>query len=208
MANPTPNNPDRNLREQLRVGVRMLEALELQLNRAEETIQREEDARQRIEKNLSLLEGLERRAMDVMNRLEGTLQEMETPITTIPVEIGITSPASGSLQASPRSQIAQENISARPAAISPALTLQLKEAQAAREEFTKLLERAEVAQRRLEDTPARSGGTELAETLRRLAKELVDASQGSAEPETARSQGITVERTVEIDARSTASTKA
>ena len=38
----------------------------------------------------------------------------------------------------------RENISARPAAMSPALSMQLKEAQAAREEFTKLLERAEI----------------------------------------------------------------
>ena len=207
MANQSPDNPDRNLREQLRVGVRMLEALELQLNRAEEVIQREEDARLRIEKNLTQLEALEDRATDVLTRLEGIMKEIDTPVAAPPVEIGIPVPSSGSLQASPRADIAHENISARPTAISPALSMQLKEAQAAREEFTQLIERAEIAQRRLEETPVRSGSSELANTLRRLAEELVDASQHPSTTESARPKGITVENTVEIDARSTSPTE-
>ena len=208
MANPSRDNPDRNLREQLRVGVRMLEALELQLNRAEEMIRREEDARLRIEKNLAQLETLENRASEVMHRLEGVLKEIDTPVASPSIEIGVASPASGSLQASPRSEITSENISARPTAISPALSMQLKEAKAAREEFTKLLERAETAQRRLEETPARTGGSELADTLRRLAEELVDASHNTATPESTRPKGIAVERPIEIDARGVAPTKA
>ena len=79
-------NPELDLREQLRVGVRMLEALEVQLGRAEETITREEDARQRVDAAIARLEALESRARGLIEELESatasassTTSEMSTP---------------------------------------------------------------------------------------------------------------------------------
>lgn len=95
------NDPNAaNLREQLRVGVRMLEALELQLKRAEDTIQREDDARRRAEEAITRLEMLESKLRRVI--------EVAHDAPTVPKPPTGISPSSGSLQASPRMD-AQEN---------------------------------------------------------------------------------------------------
>ena len=74
-------NPESDLREQLRVGVRMLEALDVQLGRAEETIKREEDARQRIDKAIERLEALESRARGLIEELESATAHASSTAT-------------------------------------------------------------------------------------------------------------------------------
>ena len=58
---PTTALTGEQLREQLRVGVRMVEALELQITRAQELIQNEDEARRRAEETIAQLESLEAR---------------------------------------------------------------------------------------------------------------------------------------------------
>lgn len=75
----TTSETNEQLREQLRVGVRMLEALDVQLRAAEAVIAREEDVRTRI--------------TTALDRLEETAARLrETVVTTA---------RSGSLEASP-----------------------------------------------------------------------------------------------------------
>lgn len=78
-ATMTTTETSDQLREQLRVGVRMLEALDVQLRAAESVIAREEDARTRI--------------TAALDRLEATAARLRESV--------ITAPRSGSLEASP-----------------------------------------------------------------------------------------------------------
>lgn len=155
MNDSKTTHTDSNIREQLRVGVRMLEALELQLNRAEDTIKREEESR--------------RRAEDMIERLETTVSQLQSTIDSSqsapkepqpPLGIG---PSSGSLQASPRQEV------------------------------------------QVDPPPNETGNEELALMLRRLASQLISASDENAS-ESSNSQespsGIVVKRPVELDARS------
>lgn len=160
MSDSKTTHTDSNIREQLRVGVRMLEALELQLNRAEDTIKREEEAR--------------RRAEDMIERLETMVSQLRTSIDSsqkAPKEpqppLGIR-PSSGSLQASPRQDV------------------------------------------QVDPSPNETGTEELALMLRRLASQLISASDENSS-ETSDDQqspsGIVVKRPVEFDVRSSDATE-
>lgn len=88
MAAPTTETSEQ-IREQLRVGVRMLEALDVQLKAAEIVIAREEDARKRITLALDRLEATSAR-----------LRESIFERTPASADVPSIAPTSGSLQAS------------------------------------------------------------------------------------------------------------
>ena len=156
--NPNAANTGENLREQLRVGVRMLEALELQLKRAEDTIQREDDARRRAEEATTRLETLESKLRTL---IEVAHDEPDEPTVPKP-PVGIA-PSSSSLQASPRID-AQKNQS--------------------------------------DPAPQSAGNEQLARMLRRVAEQLITASEEKTDPPARTREvttGIAVKRPVELD---------
>ena len=81
--NQNPDSTGENLREQLRVGVRMLEALELQITRAQDMIQREDDARHRAEETISRLTELESRLRSTIDFVDGN-QNSLAPTEQLP----------------------------------------------------------------------------------------------------------------------------
>jgi hypothetical protein len=136
----------------------MLEALELQHKRAEDTIQREDDARRRAEEAITRLETLESKLRTL---IEAAHDEPDEP--TVPKPPAGIAPSSGSLQASPRID-AQKNQS--------------------------------------EPAPQGAGNEQLARMLRRIAEQLITASdEKSDSPAKTRetTTGITVKRPVELD---------
>ena len=76
------------LREQLRVGVRMIEALELQITRSQELIRNEDDVRRRAEETIARLDEMETRLRATVDAaLEAPAaasSDGETPIATPP----------------------------------------------------------------------------------------------------------------------------
>ncbi|MCH2161764.1 MAG: hypothetical protein MK085_07810 [Phycisphaerales bacterium] len=110
---PQPGNPEHDLREHLRIGARMLEALELQLTRAEETIRREEDARHRAESATSRLESIETRVLELLDRMESALGDSHADTDAQAVarsgslQVSISNPASAPLNPTAMEQLQQ-----------------------------------------------------------------------------------------------------
>lgn len=172
------------LREQLRVGVRMLEALQLQLNRGEEIIRREEEARRRTETTIESLESLERRVLEVMEAMPKVFNPNHPPTPD--------ALRSGSLQVSSGNSLSLED--------AGQFEEQLNKAESMRREFSKLVERAEAARSELDQSGTRMEANQLAQALHQLADELISSAKGARTPRTeSRNDVMSLEKPVEID---------
>lgn len=172
------------LREQLRVGVRMLEALQLQLTRGEEIIRREEEARRRAESTIESLESLERRVLEVMEAMPKVFNPNQRPASD--------AVRSGSLQASSSNSLSLED--------GGRFEEQLNKAESMRREFGKLVERAEAARAELDRSGPRMEADQLAQALHQLADELISSARETRGSSAAsRNDVMSLEKPVEID---------